>query len=259
VIDEKMNSSSWAKLVRLGGLLPRKFLGLREPTQKKAGRAARRNFLRKSLRLTAATTTAAGAKTVPAAFRGTLLAFPATTAAVAAAAAAALMLPWTAPGWVARPTAAVTATALTAAPLAATLLGGLIWTSDDGGVVKAFEPEFGNLSPDKALDVADVGGVFGRDECDGVADGLGATRATDAVHVVFRFFRNVVVDDVGNASDVDAASGNVRSNHNFVFAGLKAFEGLDALVLGTVGVEDGDGVISGFEAAGDFISTMLGP
>ena len=80
-----------------------------------------------------------------------------------ATAAAALILAWAATaatGLVTGTAAAVAATALTAATLAAALLGGLIGTGDDGGVVKTFEPELGNLGADEALDVADVGGVF---------------------------------------------------------------------------------------------------
>ena len=172
-----------------------------------------------------------------------------------------MILAWAATaatGLVTGTAAAVAATALTAATLAAALLGGLIGTGDDGGVVKSFEPELGNLGADEALDVADVGGVFRRDERDGVADGLRATGAADAVHVVFWFLRDVVVDDVGDAGDVDTAGRDIGGDHDFVLAGLKAFEGLDALILGAVGVEDGDGVIGGFEAAGDFIGAVFG-
>ena len=80
------------------------------------------------------------------------MAFAAATTTTATAAAAA------ATGLVTGTAAAVAATALTTATLAAALLGGLIGTGDDGGVVKAFEPELGNLGADETLDVADVGG-----------------------------------------------------------------------------------------------------
>ena len=119
-------------------------------------------------------------------------------------------------------TTAVATTALTAATLAASLLGGLIGTGDDGGVVKTFESELGNLGTNKALDVADVSGVFRGDERNGVADSLRTTGAADAMHVVFWFLGNIIVDDVRNAGHVDAASGNVGGDHDFVLAGLKA-------------------------------------
>jgi hypothetical protein len=163
-----MNSSSWLKVVGLEGPLPRKFLSGRGIDAKKRRAAKPAVIFRdkpSSLATapTAATATgsaAAGAETVPAAFSGALLAF-----AASAALTLALALPITAAtaGLMAGTAAAVPAATLTRTALAAALLRGLIRAGDDGGVVKAFEPELGNLGADEALDVADVGGIFRRD------------------------------------------------------------------------------------------------
>src|SRR5690606_15736398 len=127
-----------------------------------------------------------------------------------------------------------------------------------GTVVETLEFELGNLLPDEALDVAEVVEIFRRDKGEGVADGLCPAGAADAVHVVLGLLRHVVVDDVGDARHVDAAGGDVGGDHDFVFAGLEAGEGFDALVLRAVGVEHGDGVAAGLEAAGDLVGAVLG-
>ena len=49
-------------------------------------------------------------------------------------------------------------------------------------------------------------------EADRVADRVRAAGAADAVHVVFGLRREVVVDDVRDAVDVDAAGGDVGRN-----------------------------------------------
>lgn len=70
--------------------------------------------------------------------------------------------------------------------------------------------------------------------------------------------RDIVVDDVADILDVEAASGNVGGDHDFVFAGFEAVEGFDAFVLGTIGVEDGDGVVGALEATSDFVGAVFG-
>ena len=90
--------------------------------------------------------------------------------------------------------------------------------------------------PDETFDIPNLACLFRRGERVGLADSLGATRAADAVHIIFGIRGDIVVDDVGDAGHIDAASGNVGGDHHFIFARFKAFEGFHALRLGAVGV-----------------------
>src|SRR6266508_3065212 len=62
---------------------------------------------------------------------------------------------------------------------------------------------------DEPLDVAKEGAVFARDERHGLAEFPRAAGAADAVDVVFRDVRQVVVDDVRQRLDVQAPRGDV--------------------------------------------------
>src|SRR6185312_4723647 len=132
------------------------------------------------------------------------------------------------------PATAVLAVATALAPLPLRRRGG---PGGEGLVGKARQAHFGHALPDEPLDVADAPGVLHRDEGDGVADRLGPARAPDAVHVILGILRDVVIDHVGHAGDVDAAGGDVGRDHHLVAALLEAIEGFQPLVLGAVGVQ----------------------
>ena len=100
-----------------------------------------------------------------------------------------------------------------------------------GLVVEAFGAFPDDASADELLQRTKLRLFLRADEADGVAHGLGAAGAADAVDVVLGVGGNVVVDDVRDAGDVDAAGGDVGGDHHLVAAALEAFEGLDALVL----------------------------
>src|SRR5690606_22012078 len=61
---------------------------------------------------------------------------------------------------------------------------------------------------DEALDALHVHAFCVVDQRDGDALAAGAAGTADAVHVVFREFRQIVVDDMRHARDVDAACGD---------------------------------------------------
>ena len=61
-------------------------------------------------------------------------------------------------------------------------------TGDKCAIGKTLEFQLRNFLADETLDVADVAGVFRRDEREGIADRLGAPGAADAVDVILGFF-----------------------------------------------------------------------
>src|SRR5260370_41478750 len=94
---------------------------------------------------------------------------------------------------------------------------------------------------------------------EGVADILGATGASDAMHVIFRTLRHVVIDDATYSGDVKAALRDVGGVHHFVFTNLESFERFDALALGAIGVQHGDGVSGVFQKMRDPIRILFCP
>ena len=77
---------------------------------------------------------------------------------------------------------------------------------------------------------------------EGVAHILGAAGAADAMDIIFRMFRHIVVDDVTDAGDIESARGDIGRDHHFVFAALETFERFDAFALGAIGMQNGDGM-----------------
>ena len=137
--------------------------------------------------------------------------------------------------------------------------GGLEGARGSGGAeVEGFGFLAGDGAADEALEVAEGAGVIGADEADGVADGLGAAGAADAVDVVFGVGGEVVIDDVRDAVDVDAAGGDVGGDEDAEGAAAEVVEGLEALILGAVGVEGAAGDVEGVEAAGDAVGAVFG-
>ena len=67
--------------------------------------------------------------------------------------------------------------------------------------------------------------------------GAGAPSAANAVHVVFRHFRQVVVDHVADAADINAAGGDVGRDQQLHLAGAQLGNGAVALILVQVAVQ----------------------
>src|SRR5690606_15789102 len=68
-------------------------------------------------------------------------------------------------------------------------------------------------------------------EADGDSAGAGAAGATDAVNVVFGIFRQRIVDDMTDAIDMNAATGDVGGNEYLQFAFLEILQRPHAFVL----------------------------
>ena len=125
--------------------------------------------------------------------------------------------------------------------------------------ILALEFQAIDLLPDETLDGGEFLHLVMGHECEGVPGALGAACASDAVHVVFGMLRDIVVDHVADPGHVDAAGCDVGCDHDPVATGLESLEGLDALVLRAIGVEDSHGKIIGPEPLGDAVRTVFGP
>lgn len=83
----------------------------------------------------------------------------------------------------------------------------------------------------------DVCTVFA-DKTDGFAFGAGTSCAADAVDIVLRMIRQVVVDDMRDAGNMDSARGNIGCNDDFDFARFEFFQNFQALCLRNVTGEE---------------------
>ena len=128
-----------------------------------------------------------------------------------------------------------------------------------GFVRETFEGEALDGLADEAFDGGDMFLLVAGDEGEGIADALGAAGAADAVDIIFGMLGNVVIDDMADTFDVDAARGDVGGDHDLIFSGFKTGEGFGSLVLRAVGVENSDGMIGGAQILGDAVGASFGP
>ena len=83
--------------------------------------------------------------------------------------------------------------------------------------------------------------------------------APDAVDVILRMLRHVVIDDVAHLRDVESARGDVRGDERLELAVAETAQRLLAFALGAVGMQHGHGVIAPLEQAGDAVRAVLRP
>ncbi len=91
-----------------------------------------------------------------------------------------------------------------------------------------------------------------RDEQDRLTAASGAAGATDAVHVCFGVVRNVEIDDVADAFDVQSPRGHVGGDEDVEFAGFQPRDGLFALFLRHVAVQRRCGVAARLQTFREF-------
>src|SRR5215212_4575288 len=81
-------------------------------------------------------------------------------------------------------------------------------------VVEIFSFLPDNSATDKLLERPQLALIFRRNETDRVAHGMGATGPANAMHVILRMHRKIVVHHVRDAINVDTACGDVGSNEH---------------------------------------------
>jgi len=88
----------------------------------------------------------------------------------------------------------------------------LVWVArrSRGIVVKTLRFFTNDTPADEPLQRTQFIMVFGSDKTDGVAHGMGAAGAADAVDIILRMHRKIIVHHVRNAVHVNAARRDVR-------------------------------------------------
>ena len=111
---------------------------------------------------------------------------------------------------------------------------------------------------DELLDRAQERPLVAGAERDRDAGGAGPRRAADAVDVLLGHVGQVVVDDVADPGDVDAAGGDVGGDEMGDPAGAERGEGALALALALVAVDRLGGDAGLLEVADDPVGAVLG-
>ena len=101
-------------------------------------------------------------------------------------------------------------------------------------------------------------GILVRHETDGIANRLCASGPPNAMHVIFGLRREVEVDDVRDAVDVNAARSNVGGDQHAHLTGLESLECGQPLALRAIRMQRGGAYTGGFELAPDAIGAVLG-
>ena len=112
---------------------------------------------------------------------------------------------------------------------------------------------------DEPLDVAQEHVLVDAHQRDRLALVAGAAGAADAVHVILGHVGQVVVDDVRQLVDVDAAGRDVGGDHHLDLARLERGERPRARVLALVSVQGDRADAVGVQRADHLVGAVLGP
>ncbi len=122
----------------------------------------------------------------------------------------------------------------------------------------AMELQAFHADAEGAFELEELGALVFNEERGSDAEFAGAAGAANAVDEVFGDFGQIVVDDVGDVLDVDAARSEVGGHEDAVTAALETFKGGGALGLGAVSVNHGGVDALAIEALGDAFGAALG-
>ena len=112
---------------------------------------------------------------------------------------------------------------------------------------------------DETLERAQRSLIFRRNETDRIADGVRTTGAPDAMNIILRVHREIVIHHVRNSIDVDTARSNVGRDQNADGAGLEIFQRAQPLILRSIRMNRARRDPAGLELARDLIGAALGP
>ena len=127
-----------------------------------------------------------------------------------------------------------------------------------GGGGDAFDDFFLEQEADVLFDLQQELAVFAGDKGAGDAFGAHAAGAADAVDVFLGGFGDIVVDDVGNRGDVEAAGGDIGGDQAGEFAFAELPQGLFAAGLREVAVNGTGGELFAFQHFGHAVGLVLG-
>jgi len=115
-----------------------------------------------------------------------------------------------------------------------------------------------NLDAELAFELKEIGALFPQEKSGSDAAFPGAACAADAMDEVFGDVGKIIVDDVGDVLNVDAASGDVGGHEDSILPALEAGQGGGALRLRAVAMNHGGVDALAVQALGDAFGAALG-
>ena len=126
-------------------------------------------------------------------------------------------------------------------------------------IVKIVGPLSHHATSDESLQRTKSISIIRCDKADGISDGLGPSRSPDAVDIIFRVHREIEIHDVRNAVHVNASGRNIGGHEHTDLSRFKGFQGIQALVLGAIGMERRRRDLRSSQALSDSVGAVLRP
>src|SRR5437899_20269 len=95
----------------------------------------------------------------------------------------------------------------------------------------------GNGLADQLLDRFEILRLLAGDQHEGMALPAGSSRAADAVDIILRMDRRVIVEDMADFGNIEAAGGDVGGDEIGDLSGAERFEGLEPRMLVHIAVQ----------------------
>ena len=126
-------------------------------------------------------------------------------------------------------------------------------------VVEAFRPFPHNAATDETFERAQRPLIFGRNKADRITDGVRAAGASNAMDVILRVHREIVVHHVRDPIHIDTARGDVGGDEDTDGAGFEILQRAEPLVLRAIGMDGSRFNSTAFETARDLVGATLSP
>ena len=126
-------------------------------------------------------------------------------------------------------------------------------------VIKIVSPLPYNAASDEPLQRTKSVSIFRRHKADGIPDRLCPSGPPDAVNIIFRVHRKIEIHDVRNAVHVNPSRRNISCDQHADLSRFEGFQGIQALVLGTIRMEGCCRDLRCSQTLRDSVGTMFCP
>ena len=124
-------------------------------------------------------------------------------------------------------------------------------------VIEAFRSFPHNTATNESFERAQRSVILRGDKADRVANGMGATRASDAMNIILRVHRKIVVHHMRDSIHVNATRGDVGRDEDTDGAGLEILQRAEPLVLRTIGMNGARFDSTAFQTARDPVGSVF--
>ena len=126
-------------------------------------------------------------------------------------------------------------------------------------VIESFRLFPHDPAPDETLERTQRPLIFRRNKADRVPNGVRAACASDAMDIILRMHREIVVHHMRDPVHIDAAGGDVGRHQHPHRAGLEILQRAQPLILGTIGMDGAGFDSAALQPTRDPIGAVLRP